>query len=49
MHNTFFCMLHRLFLSGVFDENSMKNIDETHFFINMNNGIFLGWKGDITV
>lgn len=36
-------VLHRKFLSDTFDKNPMKNIDKTHFVMNMNNGRTLGF------
>ena len=39
-------VLHRGFLSGLFDENMMENIDETHFVLNCDNGRTLGFRGD---
>ena len=39
-------VLKRGFDSGLFDENLMENIDETHFVVNMNNGRTLGFRGD---
>ena len=39
-------MLKRDFDSGLFDENLMENIDETHFVVNMDNGRTLGFRGD---
>ena len=33
------------FDSGLFDENLMENIDETHFVVNMDNGRTLGFRG----
>ena len=34
---------------GVFDENLMKNVDETHFVVNLDNDYTLGFRGDTTV
>jgi hypothetical protein len=42
-------VLQKGFQIGIFDENLIKNIDETHFVINMDNGRTLGFRGDITV
>ena len=42
-------MLKRGFDSGLFDENLMENIDETHFVVNMDNGRTLGFWGDFLV
>jgi hypothetical protein len=39
-------VLQRGFQSGVFDENLMENLDETHFTVNMDNGRTLGFRGD---
>ena len=39
-------MLKRSFDSGLFDENLMENIDETHFVVNMDNGRTLGFRSD---
>ena len=39
-------VLKRGFDSGLFDENLMENIDETHFVVNMDNGRTLGFRGD---
>ena len=50
MHTAFHLgVLHRGFQSGVFDENLMENIDETHFVVNMDNGRTLGFRGDDAV
>lgn len=38
--------LQRGFQSGELDEDSMENVDETHFIIDMNNGMSLGFSGD---
>ena len=45
-------VLHCGFQSGIFDENLIKNLDETHFTINMDNGHShhtLGFCGDTFV
>ena len=42
-------VLHRGFLSGNFQENYMKNLDETHFVVNLNNGKTLRFRGDKTI
>jgi hypothetical protein len=42
-------VLQRGFQTGIFDENLIENIDETHFVINMDNGRTLGFRGDTTV
>jgi hypothetical protein len=42
-------VLQRDFQTGIFDENLIKNIVETHFVINMDNGRTLGFRGDTTV
>ena len=39
----------RGFQSGIFDENLKKNLDETHFTINMDNGHILGFIGDTII
>ena len=39
-------VLKRRFDNGLFDENLMVNIDETHFVVNMDNGRTLGIWGD---
>ena len=50
MHTAFYLgILYRGFSNGTSDENLMENIDETHFVVNMNNKITLGFRGDITV
>ena len=36
-------VLKRSFDSGLFDENLMENIDETHFVVNMDNSRTLGF------
>jgi hypothetical protein len=38
-------VLQRGFQSGVFDENLIENLDETHFTVNMDNGRTLGFRG----
>ena len=42
-------VLHRGFQNGIFDENLMENLDETHFTVNMDNGKALGFWGDTSV
>ena len=42
-------VLHRGFQNGIFDENLMENLDETHFTVNMDNGKALGFRGDTSV
>jgi hypothetical protein len=42
-------ILQRGFQTGIFDENLIENIDETHFVINMDNGRTLGFWGDTIV
>ena len=42
-------VLQRGFGSGIFDENLMENVDETHFVVNLDNGRTLGFRGDTTV
>jgi hypothetical protein len=42
-------VLQRDFLTCIFDENLIENIDETHFVINMDNGRTLGFRGDTIV
>jgi hypothetical protein len=42
-------VLQRGFQTGIFDENLIENIDETHFVVNMDNGHTLGFRGDTTV
>ena len=42
-------VLQRGFGSGIFDENLMENIDETHFVVNLDNGCTLGFRDDTTV
>ena len=37
------------FQSGILDENTVENVDETHFIINMDNGRTLGFRGDDNV
>jgi hypothetical protein len=39
-------VLQRGFQTGIFDENLIENIDETHFVINMDNGRTLRFQGD---
>ena len=39
-------VLKRGFDSGLFDENLMENIDETHFVVNMDNGRTLDFRDD---
>jgi len=39
----------REFQSGILDENTVENVDETHFVINMDNGKTLGFRGDDNV
>lgn len=38
--------MQRAFESGELDEDDVENIDETHFVINMDNGLTLGFAGD---
>ena len=40
--------VHRAFLGGM-DENTIENMDETHFVINVDDGSTLGFKGDTEV
>ena len=42
-------VLHKDFESGVFYDNLMENVEETHFVVNLDNGHTLGFKGDTTV
>lgn len=42
-------VLHMEIQSGAFDENLMKNIDETYFIMNINNEIILEFIGDTTI
>ena len=42
-------VLQRDFESGIFYENLMENVDETHSVVNLDNGHTLGFKGDTTV
>ena len=42
-------VLHMDFESGVFYDNLMENVDETHFVVNLDNGRTLGFKGNTTV
>ena len=42
-------ILQRGFLSDIFYENLIKNVDEIHFMINMDNGRTLGFCGDTFV
>ena len=42
-------VLHRGFQNGIFDENLMENLDETHFSMNMDNGRTLGFWSDTSV
>ena len=42
-------VLHKGFESGIFDDNLMENVDETHFVVNLDNGCILGFRGDTTV
>ena len=42
-------VLQRSFLIGLFDENLIENVDETHFVVNMGNGRTLGFMGDNVV
>jgi hypothetical protein len=42
-------VLQRGFQIGIFDENLIENIDETHFVVNVDNGRTLGFRGDTTV
>ena len=42
-------LLQRGFRIGVFDENFMENVEETHFVVNLDNDRTLGFRGDTTV
>jgi hypothetical protein len=42
-------VLQRGFQTGIFDENLIENIDETHFVVNMDNGRTLGFRRDTIV
>jgi hypothetical protein len=42
-------VVQRGFLSGEYNENYIKNMDETHFVMNMDNGKTLGFCGDHVV
>jgi hypothetical protein len=42
-------VLHQGFLSGLFDENMMENIDEVHFVLHCDNGRTLGFRGNTHV
>ena len=42
-------VLHRGFESGVFDDNLIENVDETHFVVNLDNSRTLGFRGNTTV
>ena len=42
-------VLQKGFESGLFDENLMENVDETHFVVNLDNGHTLGFKRDTTM
>ena len=42
-------VLQRCFQTCIFNENLIKNIDEAHFVINMDNGRILGFQGDTRV
>jgi hypothetical protein len=42
-------VLQRGFQSREFDENVIKNIDEMHFVVNLDNGHTLGFRGDTNV
>jgi hypothetical protein len=42
-------VLQKGFQIGIFDENLIKNIDETHFVINMDNGRTLEFQENTTV
>ena len=42
-------VLHRGFEIGVFDENLMENINETHFVVNLDKGRTFGFRGDTTI
>ena len=42
-------LLQRGFGTGVYDENLMENVDETHFVVNLDNGRTLGFRGDTTM
>lgn len=39
----------RGFESGLFDEDNMENVDETHFTFNMDNGNTLGFRRDVVI
>ena len=41
--------LHREFLLGNFQEHLMETLDETHFVVNLDNGMTLGFRGDTTI
>ena len=41
--------MQRGFQTGIFDENLIKNINETHFVINVDNGCILGFQEDTIV
>ncbi|KAG0620447.1 hypothetical protein M758_4G216500 [Ceratodon purpureus] len=50
MHTAFHMgVLRRGFLSGIFHEHLMENLDETHFVINLDNGKTLEFRGDTSV
>ena len=42
-------VLHKGFLSRIFQEHLMKNLDEIHFVINLDNDKTLGFCGDTTI
>ena len=42
-------VLQRRFQSGLSDKNLMKNVDETHFVVNIDNGCMLGFRSDTTL
>ena len=42
-------VLHCGFQDGIFDENLIENLDETHFTMNMDNSRALGFQGDTSV
>ena len=42
-------ILNRGFQNGIFHENLMENLDETHFTVNMDNGKALGFWNDTSV
>ena len=42
-------VLHRGFETRVFYENLMENVNETHFFVNLDNDRTLGFGGNTTV